>query len=148
MIWESEVHELSIFVLAFGSAISSLAVDYLFHYFFHKQYQQKGVNRSILWGFLTTVLGFFMLQFVSFPLISQLSIFAMLSLAFSYFQFTFLYPYFGFLPQPRRVNTTLFFKLPKVLPINAIFIISLVTIFYAVCNIKFDTDLKNLKGIA
>lgn len=136
--------ELSIFVLAFGSAISSLSVDYLFHNYFHKQYRQKGINRSIMWGFLTTVLGFFMLQFVAFPLIAQLSVFAMLSLGFSYFQFTFLYPYFGFLPKAKRVNVAPLFKLPKILPVNAIFIFSLFTILYAGYNVEFDTDLRHL----
>lgn len=136
--------ELSIFVLAFGSAISSLSVDYLFHNYFHQQYQQKGINRSIMWGFLTTILGFFMLEFVAFPLIAQLSVFAMLSLALSYFQFTFLYPYFGFLPKERRVNVAPLFKLPKFLPVNALFILSLLTIFYAGYNVEFDTNLRNL----
>lgn len=136
--------EVSIFTLAFGSAISSISVDYLFHNYFHKEYLKKGVNRSILIAFLTTLLGFVLLSFVDFPLISQLSIFAMVSLSFSYFQFTFLYPRFQFLPKENRLNLSWLTKTAKVIPINAIFIFSLLSIGYSTFNIKFDYNLKNL----
>lgn len=136
--------ELSIFTLAFGSAISSISVDYLFHNYFHRQYTKKGINKTILIAFATTALGFFLLQFVEFPLISQLSIFALISLSFSYFQFTFIYPYFKFSPQQKRLKLHFLFNIKTILPINAVFIFSLLAIIYASMTIKFDYNLKNL----
>ena len=136
--------EVSIFTLAFGSAISSISVDYLFHNYFHGQYKKRGINYSIMWAFLTTLLGFFMLQFVAFPLISQLSIFAMFSLAFSYFQFTFLYPYFGLMPKKKRLKLNALNNLKKFLPSNLVFGLSLLTIIYAGLNVEFDYNLQNL----
>ncbi|HIC77899.1 MAG TPA: hypothetical protein EYP02_01835, partial [Sulfurovum sp.] len=136
--------EVSIFTLAFGSAISSISVDYLFHNYFHGAYQHKKVNRSIFIAFATTLLGFILLQFVEFPLISQLSVFAIISLSFSYFQFTFLYPYFGFTPKPNRLNIEFLTDIKKRLPINMVFIFSLVTILYSSLTIEFDYNLKNL----
>ena len=136
--------EVSIFTLAFGSAISSISVDYLFHNYFHGQYRKKGINKSILIAFLTTLLGFVLLQLVEFPLISQLSVFAIISLSFSYFQFTFIYPHFGFTPKSNRLNITWVTNLSKRLPVNAVFIFSLLMIFYSSLNIEFDYNLKNL----
>ncbi|MCK4440511.1 MAG: hypothetical protein KAU90_00800, partial [Sulfurovaceae bacterium] len=136
--------ELSIFALAFGSAISSISVDYLFHNYFHGQYLKKGVNRSIFIAFITTALGFIFLGFVSFPLISQLSLFALVSLSFSYFQFTFIYPYFGFAPKSNRLNLKFLSQIKPFLPINLVFILSLITIIYSSFNIEFDYNLRNL----
>jgi len=136
--------ELSIFTLAFGSAISSISVDYLFHNYFHGQYKRKGINKTILIAFITTALGFLLLQFITFPLISQLSTFALISLSFSYFQFTFIYPYLKFSPRKRRVNLRFLFNIKTMLPVNAVFIFSLLAILYASMTIEFDYDLKNL----
>ena len=136
--------EVSIFTLAFGSAISSISIDYLFHNYFHEAYKYNRINRSILIAFSTTLLGFILLAFVEFPLISQLSIFAIISLSFSYFQFTFIYPYFGFKPKDNRLNIIFLTKIKKILPINIVFIFSLITILYASFTIEFDYNLKNL----
>jgi len=136
--------ELSIFVLAFGAAISSMSVDYLFHNYFHGQYKKGGINYSILWAFLTTLLGFFMLSFVAFPLIKQLAIFAMLSLSFSYFQFTFLYPYLKLEAKDKRLNILSITRLKQSLPFTLVFIFSIVTIIYAGTNLKFDYNFQNL----
>ena len=97
-----------------------------------------------MWAFLTTVLGFTMLSFVSFPLIAQLSVFALLSLSFSYFQFTFLYPYFQLEPKPNRVKLSFDRGLKKILPVNGVFIFSLIAIVYASINMEFDYNLQNL----
>jgi predicted exporter len=136
--------EVSIFVLAFGSAISSISVDYLFHNYFHGQYQKREISKTIMWAFLTTILGFFMLQFVAFPLISQLSLFALLSLSFSYFQFTFLYPYFNLQPKEKRLKLAFASNLKKVLPVKSVFLFSLLAIGYAGWNVEFDYNLQNL----
>jgi predicted exporter len=136
--------ELSIFTLAFGAAISSISVDYLFHNYFHLQYLKKGINKTIFIAFFTTALGFMLLQFVSFPLISQLSIFALISLSFSYFQFTFIYPLFKLTPKEKRVNIGFLSRAKPILPINILFVLSILIIAYAGSTLKFDYDLKNL----
>ncbi len=136
--------ELSIFTLAFGSAISSMSVDYLFHNYFHGQYKRKGINYSIMWAFFTTILGFFMLSFVAFPLIEQLAVFAILSLSFSYFQFTFLYPYLKLEPKEKRLNVLRLIKVKGFLPSNMVFLFSLLTIGYAGMNLEFDYNFQNL----
>ena len=136
--------ELSIFVLAFGAAISSMSVDYLFHNYFHGQYKKRGINYSILWAFLTTILGFFMLSFVAFPLIKQLAVFAMLSLSFSYFQFTFLYPYLKLEPKEKRLNILGITKLKHFLPTKLVFVFSVLSIVYAGSNLQFDYNFQNL----
>jgi predicted exporter len=136
--------ELSIFTLAFGAAISSMSVDYLFHNYFHGQYTKRGINYSIMWAFLTTLLGFFMLQFVAFPLIKQLAIFAMLSLSFSYFQFTFLYPYLKLEPKEKRLNILKITNLKRFLSTNFVFSFSILIIVYAGFNLQFDYNFQNL----
>lgn len=136
--------ELSIFTLAFGSAISSISVDYFFHNYFHGQYKKRGINKTILIAFITTALGFSLLQFITFSLIAQLSTFALISLSFSYFQFTFIYPYFKFSPRQRRINLHFLFNIKTMLPLNAVFLFSLLAILYASMTIAFDYDLKNL----
>ena len=89
-------------------------------------------------------MGFGLLQFVAFPLIAQLSVFAMISLAFSYFQFTFIYPYFGFTPQPNRLDLSFLNRFKKRVPTHTVFIFSILTIIYASLTIEFDYNLKNL----
>jgi len=136
--------ELSIFTLAFGSAISSISVDYLFHNYFHLQYLKKEINKTIFIAFFTTALGFMLLQFVSFPLISQLSIFALISLSFSYFQFTFIYPLFKLTPKDKRLNLNFLFLTKPLLSNKLLFIFSVLSIFYTGSTMKFDYNLQNL----
>ena len=62
--------EISIFVLVFGLSISSIAIDYMFHHYFHKNYEQKmGFNKEVFLGFFTTFVAFFILSFIDFLLI-------------------------------------------------------------------------------
>ncbi len=136
--------QVSIFTLAFGSAISALSIDYLFHNYFHNQYNSKKLNRSVFLSWLTTILGLTLLQFVPFPLISQLAIFATISLSFAYFQFTFIYPLFKFTPKSSRVKIDSLFISKKFISANFIWLISIVIIIYASFNMTFDYDLKNL----
>ncbi len=136
--------QVSIFTLAFGSAISAMSVDYLFHNYFHNQYSSKQLNKSVFLSWITTILGLTLLQFVSFPLISQLAIFATISLSFAYFQFTFIYPLFNFTPKSNRVKIDSIFVSKKLVSANFIWLLSIVIIIYASFTMVFDYDLKNL----
>lgn len=51
LLWD----EVSIFILAFGNSIGTLAIDYMFHHYFHKYYEEKKpFNKAVFYGFLTT----------------------------------------------------------------------------------------------
>lgn len=135
--------EVSIFVLVFGISISSIAIDYMFHHYMHGYYEKKRpYNREVLFGFLTTMLAFFILSFTSFVLIKQITIFAIISLAISYFHFSFLYPKIGFKRlevQKNKFNLNLHFLNVKIL-----FILSIIIIGLAPLWVRFDFNLKNL----
>lgn len=134
-------NDISVFVLAFGVAISTIAIDYMFHHYMHDNYgNNKVFNTSVFFGFLTTVLVFVMFSLIDFPLIRQLSVFASVSLIVSYFHFAFLYPIIGFKKQYVGL------RLPEVLKINykLVSIISIVVICIGIVFSSFDTNLKNL----
>lgn len=133
--------EISVFVLAFGNAIGTLAIDYMFHYYFHGYYEQKKrFNTSVFYGFVTTFGGFFIFSWIDFPLIQQVCTFAMISLLLSYLQFVFLFPIIGF--QKAHPFTRWSVSLP--LPYRAISLISLVAILFTIPFLKIDTDIKKL----
>ncbi len=134
--------EISIFVFVFGISISTIAIDYMFHHYLHGYYHQRlPFNREVLFGFLTTVSAFFILSFTSFLLIQQIAMFALFSLAFSYFQFAFLYPHIGFKPfqVSFKAKLNLKFIQPKIL-----LLFSLLIIFSATTWVKFDNNIRNL----
>ena len=133
--------DISVFVLAFGVAISTIAIDYMFHHYMHDNYgNKKAFNASVFFGFLTTLFVFLIFSFIDFPLIRQLSVFASVSLIVSYLHFAFLYPIIGFKKQYVRI------KIPEVLRINykIVSIISIPLIGLGIWFSSFDTNLKNL----
>ncbi|AHJ14168.1 MMPL family transporter [Sulfurospirillum multivorans] len=137
MIWS----EVSVFVLAFGNAIGTLAIDYMFHYYFYGHYEnKKKFNTSVFYGFLTTFGGFLIFAWVDFPLIQQVCVFAMISLVLSYLQFVFLFPLIGF--KKAQPYTKFYICIP--LPYRAIALLSLLAIVLSVPFLKLDTNIKNL----
>lgn len=135
------VNEISVFVMAFGMAVSTIAIDYMFHHYMHDHYsQKKGFNTSVFLGFATTIIVFVIFSFVDFVLISQLSIFAFVSLTLSYVHFAFLYPLIGF----DKHFTSI--KLPTFLSMNhkLVSIVSIIVILVLSSFISIDTDFKNL----
>lgn len=133
--------ELSIFSVIFGISISTIAIDYMFHNYMHGFYEnKKTLNKDVFYGMFTTVGAFFILSFCEFKLIEQLSFFAVISLFFSYLQFSFIYPYLGFIP-PKNI-----LKYPKIFFVKPSYItlLSLVFIVFSLFTFKFDLDIKNL----
>ncbi|RXI40681.1 hypothetical protein CRU99_10245 [Malaciobacter mytili] len=134
-------NEISIFVIVFGISISTVAIDYMFHNYIHGYYSNnKKFNKEVFYGFLTTLLVFFTISFVSFDLITHICIFAVISLTISYLQFSFLFPKIGFLP---KQNKTFSLKLELISP-KIIFIFSLIVLIVFSQFITFDLNLKNL----
>ena len=133
----------SVFTIAFGSAISMMAVDYLFHYYFHGYYSAKEKERrKVLQAFLTTAGGFAVLSLADFPLIRQLSVLGIAALGFSYFQFTFLFARWNLSPRPNRL------KMPSpsrgyIKPLY-LFIFALTLIGVGASQLRFDGDLRQL----
>lgn len=144
--------ELSIFVLVFGISISTVGIDYMFHHYIHKYYQKnKTFNTDVFFGMITTVGAFCIISFISFDLIKQICYFAIVSLIFSYLQFSFIYPKIKFLGKTKTVkskNDAIGFESTlksnfHIKPV-VITVISVVIIVFISLNIKFDFNLKNL----
>jgi predicted exporter len=80
--------QVALMALVFGAAISSVAIDYLFHHYTHGHYHRpKGFNREVFFGFLTTVAGFAAFSLVPFELVRQMSLFAIVALTIAYLFF-------------------------------------------------------------
>ncbi|MBR7118054.1 MAG: hypothetical protein IKC84_01595 [Helicobacteraceae bacterium] len=133
----------NIMSLNFGVAIGNLAIDYMLHHHFFRLYMHHfKFNKSVFYGFITTFAGFFICLFMPFPLLSQLSLYAMVCLIVSYLSFGFLY-------QEIRFKKPIFYKNMRRLrkpKINNRFIILTSIIILAVClpNLKLDYNLEKL----
>ncbi|ANV98227.1 hypothetical protein BBW65_05170 [Helicobacter enhydrae] len=90
--------QVSIMALSFGMGISNICVDYLLHHHFLRFYCVGKVrfNLPVFYGFITTMSGFVVCLFVPFPLLNQLSLYAIVNLAIAYLCFGFLYQWIGF----------------------------------------------------
>ncbi|RBQ28030.1 MMPL family transporter [Aliarcobacter vitoriensis] len=134
--------EISIFILVFGISVSTVAIDYMFHHYVHKEYE-NGIkfNKDVFLGMLTTVGSFFIISFINFDLIKQLCYFTIISLLFSYLQFAFLYPIIGF--KYRQIEFFTFKELSKIPNLTIIFI-SILLIILSMYKFNFDSNLKNL----
>lgn len=134
-------NEVSIFVLVFGLSISTVAIDYMFHHYMHDYYKnKKSFNKEVFFGFLTTVIAFISISFISFTLIEQIAMFTTISLTISYLHFAFLYPKIGFeLNDTKSFNSNIF----KVKTVYILFF-SITIILFSTTFISFDFNLKNL----
>ncbi len=133
----------SVFTLAFGSGIVMMAVDYFFHYYFHGYYSEASSGRrKVLFAFLTTFTGFGILFFADFPLIEQLSLFAVAALAFAYFQFTFLLAPMRFEPKAERLRMPA--PAAGLLRPRSVALLSFGVLAVAASQLEFDGDLKRL----
>ncbi|RDU58059.1 hypothetical protein CQA42_03940 [Helicobacter sp. MIT 99-5507] len=133
----------NIMSLNFGVAIGNLAIDYMLHHHFFRLYMHRfKFNKSVFYGFITTFAGFFICLFIPFPLLSQLSLYAMVCLIVSYLSFGFLYQGIQF-KKPIFYKSMRRLRKPK---INNIFIIIASIAILAIClpNLKLDYNLEKL----
>ena len=146
LIISSFFSEISIISLAFSIAVTSISIDYMFHHYLHNYYE-KGkfqFNKSVFYGFMTTVSAFGILSFINFPLIKQISIFSIISLSVAYLHFAFLYPYLGIkyisgFKMTMKQNTGfLSFSSLKIM------IFSLSILIFSLFYVKFDFNIKNI----
>jgi MFS family permease len=133
----------SVIALVFSTAITSVSIDYMFHHYLHNYYNKKlGFNRSVFYGFLTTIIAFFLISMINFPLIEQISIFTMISLTVAYIHFAFVYPLLGIKhKEPKSLEK---FKAPIAIKGYKIIIFSIFIILLSLYNVKFDFNIKNL----
>ena len=128
--------------LAFGMSITAVSIDYLLHYYFHNFYKTKRIiDKNVLYGYLTTTVAFGIFTLIPIPIISQISFFAVMSLLFAYFLFTFVFPYLELKEYEDKAQT----KVSKVIiPAYIFFILSLIFFVYSGLNIKLDNNIRNL----
>lgn len=137
--------KVTIMALSFGIGISNIAIDYMMHHHFFGLYASKGrtiFNRPVFLGYITTMIGLLACLFIPFPLLAQLSLYAMISLSISYVCFALLYPRIGF-EVPRLYSAISRLRMPSV-PSIAFLIIAMVAFIYAFSHIKLDFDLSKL----
>lgn len=134
--------EINILALVFGISITTISIDYMFHYYFHNEFIKRKfiIQKSVIYGFLTTFGVFIIFSFIDIELFSQLAIFSAISLFISFFLFSWLYIYLDIPP----VNIKGENKKTKSLNPLYIFLISSLMLIYVYNNLSFDNNLRNL----
>lgn len=141
------VADVSMLVLAFGAGIATIAEDYLFMLFLNDSYRKHYFNWAVFWGFIATEVGLGSLAFIDFPLISQLALFALFSLAVSYLIFAFIFPRFEFYQENSPQKSDLFFEKLAALrriPPMIFTTVSLVLIALSFPHLTFDSNFRHL----
>ena len=135
--------DVSIIALAFSTAITSVSIDYMFHHYLHNHYnKRRRFNKSVFYGFLTTISAFTIISFIDFPLIRQISIFTIVSLTVAYIHFAFIYPHLGI--KHKEPYTKENYKSPFSFSSTRIIIFSTIVIIISIFSLKFDFNIKNL----
>lgn len=133
---------ISILALVFGISITTISIDYMFHYYFHGDFSDKKfiVKKRVLFGFITTFGVFVIFSFIDITLFSQLAVFSAVSLSVAYLLFSFVFIHLGISPPKlkRKAQKTLEFK-----PLHVV-LLSLIMLGYVYQNLEFDSNLKNL----
>lgn len=128
---------ISILALVFGISITTISIDYMFHYYFHEEFS---FNKKVFLGFLTTFGVFFIFSFIDIELFSQLAFFSLISLGFSYVIFTFIFPYVDIAFHKNKKSAT---KRVNFNPLH-VTVICVILFAFTYNNLEFDNDLKNL----
>ncbi len=133
---------ISILSLVFGISITTISIDYMFHYYFHRKFSAKKplFEKKVFLGFLTTFGVFVIFGFIDVELFSQLAVFSAVSLSVAYALFSFTFVYLD-ITEPKKekvVNSK-----SELNPLHVV-IVSLSMLLYAYVNLEFDTNLKNL----
>jgi predicted exporter len=99
-------------------------------------------RRKVFYAFLTTLSGFAILYFADFPLIRQLALFGIAALAFSYFQFSFLFASWRFEAKAKRIRLRAFAG--GSVDSKAVLIVSLLLLGFSLTRLQFSGDLRQL----
>ncbi len=133
---------INIMVLAFGISITTISIDYMFHYYFHGDFSAKGFIRQkrVFFGFLTTFGVFVIFSFISIRLFHELAFFAAVSLLIAYVLFSWAFSYLE-IEKPPVTGSRFAFK--RVNPLYLL-LLSVVLFGYSYTHLEFDDDLRNL----
>jgi len=133
---------ISILALVFGISITTISIDYMFHYYFHGDFSRKKfiLQKRVFFGFLTTVGVFIIFSFINIDLFAQLAIFSVISLSVAYALFTWVFVYLRISAPSIKKSKR---KLKSFNPLHVV-ILSLVLFGFAYHNLHFDNNLKNL----
>ncbi len=133
---------ISILALVFGISITTISIDYMFHYYFHGDFGRKKfiLQKRVFFGFLTTVGVFIIFSFININLFAQLAIFSVVSLSVAYALFTWVFVHLDISAPVIKKSKR---KLKNSNPLHVV-ILSLVLLGFAYHNLHFDNNLKNL----
>ena len=136
--------KVTIMALSFGMGISNIAIDYMMHHNFFNLYvsAKKVFNRPVFYGYITTIIGFSACLFIPFPLLSQLSLYAIISLTLCYISFAFMYPKIDF-SKPRLFPKLAQIRFQKVSSYTFLGL-SLCAFVFAFMFLRLDFDLSKL----
>ncbi|MFK5882253.1 MAG: hypothetical protein QM482_08550 [Sulfurospirillum sp.] len=133
---------ISILAVVFGVSITSISIDYMFHYYFHGYFSAKKrkFQKRVFFGFLTTVGVFVIFSFIDIELFAQLAIFSVISLSVAYMLFTWAFVYLDIKAPIIKAEQS------RKRSFNPLFvmIVSLILFGFAYFNLSFDSNLKNL----
>jgi len=133
---------ISILAFVFGVSVTTISIDYMFHYYFHKDFSKKGFlfQKRVFFGFLTTVGVFLIFSFIDIKLFAQLAIFSVISLSIAYGLFSWVFVYLGIDSPVIKKSRTMQRSFN---PLH-VTIVSLLLLSFSYQNLKFDNNLKNL----
>lgn len=136
--------QVTIMALTFGMGISNIAIDYMMHHNFFGLYATKHrtFNYPVFYGYLTTIIGFVTCLFIPFPLLAQLSLYAIVSLSISYGMFAFVYPHIGF-KNPRFFPTLAKWRILRI-PVLWFFVLCVIHAGIIATHLHTDFDLSKL----
>lgn len=140
----TQIYEnVNIMALEFGVAIGNLAIDYMLHHHFFRHYIHHFMfNKSVFYGFITSFIGFFICLFIPFPLLAQLSLYAMICLLVSYLSFGILYQFIGF-KKPIFYRQMRRLRRPKI-GSKIIAVIAVILLGVSAINLELDYNLEGL----
>ena len=134
--------KINILVLAFGISITTISIDYMFHYYFHGDFSSKKFikQKRVFFGFITTFGVFVIFSFIDVKLFRELAFFSAVSLLSAYLLFSWAFSYLDI--QPPFIEQSQI----TVKSFNPLYIIllSLLLLAYSYVNLKFDDNLRNL----
>ena len=142
LICTTTMENFGVLSLAFGTSLTAVSIDYFFHYYFHNFYQSaKSFDKSVFFGYLTTISAFGIFAFIDIPMISQISIFALLSLSFAYLLFTFVFPYLDIAPYSAKIEPKRFgIKIPAYF----VTLLSVGLLLYSANQMHFNDNIRDL----
>ena len=134
--------DINILALVFGVSVTTISIDYMFHYYFHNTFRTKKFIfvKRVFFGFVTTLIVFIIFTFIDIELFSELAFFSGVSLTVAYTLFSWVFIYLD-IPSPKLQEKNIESK-----NFNPTYILvaSIIMLIYSYENLHFDTNMRNL----